>query len=100
MPECNGLRRKLQPIVEKFYDPSKSLNEGALQGPIFDASIYTASGFFDNDKKLSQFTEKEMDLLLFGEEQKFKLDKMNRTDFGVITGFTRSYIERDLKTRS
>ena len=99
-PECNGFGRKLQPIVEKFYDPSKSLNEGAIQGPVFDDSIYMASGFFDNDKKLSEFTKEEMDLLLYGEEQKFKLDKMNRTYFGVITGFTRSYIERDLKTRS
>ena len=59
-----------------------------------------ASGFFDNDKKLSEFTKKEMDLLLYGQEQKFKMDKMNRTYLGVITGFTRSYIERDLKTRS
>ncbi len=99
-PECNGFGRKLQPIVEKFYDPSKSLREGAIQGPVFDASIYMSSGFFDNDKKLSEFTRQEMDLLLFGEEQKFKLDKMTRTYFGVITGFTRSYIERDLKTRS
>ena len=41
-----------------------------------------------------------MDLLLYGQEQKFKLDKMNRTYLGVITGFTRSYIEHDLKTRS
>jgi excinuclease UvrABC ATPase subunit len=41
-----------------------------------------------------------MDLLLYGQEQKFKIDKMNRTYLGVITGFTRSYIERDLKTRS
>jgi excinuclease UvrABC ATPase subunit len=31
-PECNGLGRKLQPIVEKFYDPSKSLNEGRSRG--------------------------------------------------------------------
>ena len=99
-PECNGLGRKLQPIVEKFYDPSKSLNEGALQGPIFDDSIYAASGFFDNDKKLSEFTREELDLLLFGEEQKFQWEKMNRTYRGVITNFTRSYIERDLKTRS
>jgi excinuclease UvrABC ATPase subunit len=99
-PECNGLGRKLQPIPEKFYDPSKSLNEGAIQGPVFDPSIYAASGFFDNDKKLSKFTEKEMDLLLYGEEQKFKMGNMNRTYFGVITGFSRSYIERDLKTRS
>ena len=99
-PECNGLGRKLQPIVEKFYDPSKSLNEGALQGPIFDESIYPTSGFFDNDKKLADFTKEEMDLLLYGEEQKFQYDNMNRTYRGVITNFTRSYIERDLKTRS
>ncbi len=99
-PECSGLGRKLQPIVEKFYDPSKSLREGAIQGPVFDDSIYMTSGFFDNDKKLSAFTKQEMDLLLYGQEQKFKIDKMNRTYLGVITGFTRSYIERDLKTRS
>lgn len=99
-PECNGFGRKLQPVVEKFYDASKSLNEGAIQGPVFDDSIYAASGFFDNDKKLSKFTKKELDLLLYGEEQKFKLGKMNRTYHGVITGFTRSYIDRDLKTRS
>ncbi len=99
-PECNGFGRKLQPIVEKFYDPSKSLNEGAIQGPVFDESIYRSSGFFDNDKKLSEFTREEMDLLLFGKEQKFKLDKMTRTYLGVITGFSRSYIEHDLKTRS
>jgi len=99
-PECNGLGRKLQPIVEKFYDPSRSLNEGALQGPIFDESIYPTSGFFNNDKKLADFTEEEMDLLLHGEEQKFEYDGMNRTYRGVITNFTRSYIERDLKTRS
>ncbi|MBK7916909.1 MAG: excinuclease ABC subunit UvrA [Chloroflexi bacterium] len=99
-PECNGYGRKLQPIVEKFYDPAKSLNEGAIQGPVFDDSIYPASGFFDNDKKLAEFTEPEMDLLLYGQEQKFRLGNMNRTYLGVITGFNRSYIERDLKTRS
>ncbi len=99
-PECNGLGRKLQPIVEKFYDPAKSLHEGAIQGPVFDDSIYAASGFFDNDKKLSEFTKQEMDLLLYGKEQKFKMGNMNRTYHGVITSFTRSYIERDLKTRS
>ncbi|MCB8946515.1 MAG: excinuclease ABC subunit UvrA [Ardenticatenaceae bacterium] len=99
-PECNGLGRKLQPIVEKFYDPAKSLNEGALQGPIFDESIYPTSGFFDNDRKLGDFSEAEMDLLLHGEEQKFEYDGMNRTYRGVITNFSRSYIERDLKTRS
>ena len=99
-PACNGFGRSLQPIVEKFYDPSKSLNEGALQGPIFDESIYPTSGFFDNDKKLADFSKAELDLLLYGEEQKFEYDGMNRTYRGVITNFSRAYIERDLKTRS
>jgi excinuclease UvrABC ATPase subunit len=99
-PECNGMGRKLQPITEKFYDPDKSLNEGALQGPIFDESIYATSGFFDNDKKLKDFSKKEMDLLLHGEDQKFEYGGMNRTYRGVITNFSRSYIEQDLKTRS
>ena len=44
--------------------------------------------------------KQEMDLLLYGEEQKFEYDGMNRTYRGVITNFTRAYIERDLKTRS
>ena len=99
-PECNGIGRKLQPIVEKFYDSDKSLNEGALQGPIFDESIYPTSRFFDNTKKLADFSEAEMDLLLYGDEQKFEYDGMNRTYRGVITNFVRAYIERDLKTRS
>lgn len=99
-PECNGYGRKLQPSVEKFYDPSKSLNEGALQGPIFDESIYPTSGFFNNDKKLADFSAQELELLLYGEEQKFEYDGMNRTYRGVITNFSRAYIERDLKTRS
>ncbi|MCC6605745.1 MAG: excinuclease ABC subunit UvrA [Anaerolineae bacterium] len=99
-PECNGYGRKLQPSVEKFYDPAKSLNEGALQGPIFDESIYPTSGFFNNDKKLADFSEQELELLLYGEEQKFEYDGMNRTYRGVITNFSRAYIERDLKARS
>ncbi|MBE2224102.1 MAG: excinuclease ABC subunit UvrA [Anaerolineae bacterium] len=99
-PECNGIGRKLQPIVEKFYDPAKSLSEGALQGPIFDESIYPTSGYFDNNKKLADFSEAEMALLLYGDEQKFEYDGMNRTYRGVITNFVRAYIERDLKTRS
>src|SRR3990172_3856371 len=99
-PVCNGLGRKLQPIPEKFYDPSKSLREGAILGPVFDPGIYVSSGFFDNDKKLSKFTIEEMDLLLYGKDKKFKVGGINRTYLGVITGFTRSYIERDLKTRS
>jgi excinuclease UvrABC ATPase subunit len=102
-PECNGLGRKLQPVVDKFLDMSKSLNEGAIQGPVFNPGIYLASGFFDNDKKLSRFTDEELDLLLYGKARKVKTNfggnTMNMTYEGVIEVFTRNYIQRDLKTR-
>jgi excinuclease UvrABC ATPase subunit len=104
-PECNGLGRKLQPIVEKFYDPSKSLREGAIQGPAaaaWENNIYMSSGFFDADKKLAKFTAKEMEQLLYGKAQKVKMkigaSTINITYEGIIEKFTNKYIKKDLKT--
>ena len=61
---------------DDFLDLSKSLNEGAVQVPFFAAwevGRYAASGFFDNDKKLADYTPEEMDLLLYGKGRKFKM---------------------------
>jgi excinuclease UvrABC ATPase subunit len=106
-PECNGLGRKLGVVTDDFIDPSKSLNEGAVQVPVFAAweiGAYAASGFFDNDKKVADFTPEEMDLLLYGKERKYKLrigdGTMNATYLGVIEKFERNYVRRDLKTLS
>src|SRR5512145_2265846 len=68
-PECNGLGRKMSVVADTFLDMDKSLNEGAVQVPTFAAwerDSYKSSGFFDNDKKLRDFTEEEMDLLMYG----------------------------------
>jgi excinuclease UvrABC ATPase subunit len=106
-PECNGLGKKLGVKADGFLDKSKSLSEGAVQVPVFAAwenNVYAASGFFDVKKKLSQFTKAEMDLLLHGEERKFKTtyngQPFNARYEGIIAKFTRSYIKRDLKTLS
>ncbi len=105
-PECNGLGKKIGVVSDDFLDMSKSLNEGAVQVPVWGAweiDAYTASGFFDNDKKLSDFTPDEMDLLLYGKDRKYKLrigDKsMNATYLGVIEKFEQAYVRRDIKTR-
>jgi excinuclease UvrABC ATPase subunit len=106
-PECNGLGKKIGVVSDDFLDLSKSLNEGAVQVPVFvgwEIGAYAASGFFDNDKKLADYTPEEMDLLLYGKDRKYKLpigDKtMNATYLGVIEKFERSYVRRDLKTLS
>ena len=107
-PECNGIGRKLGVIADNFLDLSKSLNEGAVQAPVFaswERDSYASSGFFDNDKKLADFSVEEMDLLLHSPPRKFKLTlgsstSMNATYIGVIERFNRAYIKRDIKTLS
>lgn len=105
--ECNGIGKKMGVVSDSFLDMSKSLNEGAVQVPVFatwERSSYASSGFFDNDKKLSDFTPEEMDLLLYGKNLKFKLQigggSMNASYAGIIEKFEKSYIKRDLKTLS
>lgn len=105
--ECNGLGRKIQINTDGFLDMEKSLNEGAIQVPLFaswEKDSYKSSGFFDNDKKLKDYTEKEMELLLYGKDLKYKLqigaNTMNATYLGIIEKLTRSYIKRDIKTLS
>src|SRR5262245_46411608 len=106
-PECNGLGQKMGVNSESFLDTSKSLNDGAIQVPVFSSwerDSYAASGFFDNDKKLDDYTDEEMELLLHGKDLKYKLaigsGSMNASYQGVIERFNRSYIKRDLKTLS
>ena len=105
--ECNGIGKKTVINTEGFFDYEKSLNEGAIQVPLFaswELQGYRASGFFDNDKKLKDYTKEEMDLLLYGKDRKFKFQmgesSMNASYSGVIEKLTASYIRRDIKTLS
>ena len=106
-PECNGLGRKVGFLEEQLIDRSRSLNEGAITVPFWtdwETGAYPTSGFFDNDKKVADYTPDEIDLLLYGKDRKYKLrigDKvMNATYLGVIEKLERSYVRRDIKAQS
>lgn len=108
-PECNGIGRKIGVDLDKFLDMSKSLNEGAILYSAYavdswDWNFLTQSGFFDNDKKLEDYTEEEMECLLYSPPKKVKTGfggkTVNITFEGIIDKFTRKYITRDLKTYS
>jgi len=106
-PECNGVGRKMGVVSDTFLDMSKSLNEGAVQVPTFaswERDSYKSSGFFDNNKKLRDYTDEEMELLLHGKPRKFKMrigsGTMNVTYMGIIEKFSKAYIKRDIKTLS
>lgn len=105
--ECSGIGKKMTIKTEGMIDMSKSLNEGAVNVPFFagwELNGYKASGFFDNDKKLSDYTKDEMELLLHGKNRKFKMPmgeaSINVTYLGVLEKITQAYIKRDIKTLS
>ena len=108
-PNCNGLGRKLDVDMERFLDKSKSLNEGAILFPEYAVDSWYWSnlintGLFDPDKKISKYTQKELNDLLYSEPIKVKT-KMGAKDFnltyeGIVNRFTKKYIKQDLKTKS
>jgi len=108
-PNCNGLGRKLDVDLDKFLDKSKSLNEGAILFPEYAVdgwgwNLIINSGLFDPDKKLSKYTEKEMEALLHSKPMKVKTrfgaKEVNLTFEGIVSRFTNKYIRRDVKTYS
>lgn len=108
-PECNGIGRKLGVDMDKFLDMSKSLNEGAILFEPYavgkwDWNFLTESGLFDNDKKLQDYTEEELERLLYSPPIKVKTtlgtNSINITFEGIIDKFTRKYITNDVKTMS
>ena len=108
-PNCNGLGRKLDVDLIKFLDKSKSLNEGAILFPEYAVdswgwNLLINSGLCDPDKKLSKYTEKEMQALLHSKPMKIKTrfgaKDVNLTFEGIVTRFTNKYIKRDVKTMS
>lgn len=108
-PECNGLGRKIGVNLEVFLDLSQSLNTGAILFPEYAVNswgwnIYAQSGLFDMDKKLADFTDEEMNLLLHGKPHKVKIQvggkAVNMTLEGIVDKFTQKYITRDVKTMS
>lgn len=105
--ECNGLGQKMGVIADSFIDMDKSLNDGAVQVPVFAAwenTMYASSKLFNNNKKIRDFSSEEMELLLHGKAQKVKMKfgggEMNITYQGIIEKFTKAFIKRDLKTMS
>lgn len=108
-PNCNGLGRKLEVDLNKLLDTSRSLNEGAILFPEYAVeswgwSLLINSGLFDPDKQISNYSDKEMDSLLYCEPMKIKTKlgakEFNLTFEGIVNRFTNKYIKRDLKTMS
>ncbi len=100
--ECNGLGRKIGIPPEALIDTTKSLNEGAVIAPglaDWESDLYVRSGFFDNDKKIADYTTEELDLLLYSEPRKHTGLAYNTYE-GLVSKFNRKFVARDIQTLS
>ncbi|ASW73324.1 daunorubicin resistance protein DrrC [Chryseobacterium piperi] len=105
-PECEGLGFVQAVNIETLFNKNKSLNEGAIQFPTFQSggwrlTRYTESGYFDNDKKLKDYTKEEWDLLLNAEEHTPKKPSKNWGKTvkykGIIPRIENSFLKKDSK---
>ena len=72
---CEGLGFVQTVDIEALIDQEKSLHEGAIRFPTFQPggwrlTRYTLSGYFDNDKKLKEYTKAEWQTLLYAPQHK------------------------------
>ncbi|MFZ4618250.1 MAG: ATP-binding cassette domain-containing protein, partial [Rectinemataceae bacterium] len=108
-PECSGMGRKIGIDLEALLDRDKSLAEGAIRFGEYEVGSWShnfmaQTGFFDMDKRLKDYTEAELELLLNSPTRKIAVEfagkTMNMSFDGIVAKMTEKYIKRDLKTLS
>ncbi len=101
-PRCEGMGRVNDFDLSQLYDETKSLNEGALTVPGYSMEgwfgrIFSGSGYFDMDKPIREYTQKELHDLLHKEPTKIKVDGINLTYEGLIPKIQRSMLSKDVE---
>ncbi len=103
-PECKGLGEKLVLNKDRLLDWNKSLNEGAIRYSEYALggrrwNIVRASHLFDMDKPLKDFSEDELEKLLFSE--RIELTDTDEQGFvqsygfeGLVVGIKRRRIDK------
>ena len=100
-PRCEGRGAVSDLDLAQIVDESKSLDEGAIMVPGYTADGwmvkgFSQSGFYPADKPISQFTDKQRHLFLYGEVTKVKISGINMTYEGLIPKITKSMLSKDL----
>jgi excinuclease UvrABC ATPase subunit len=99
-PRCDGMGTVNDIDLSQLYDESKSLAEGALTIPGYTADgwgvrIFTGSGFLDPDKKIRDYSTKELHDFLRKEPVKVKVGDINMTYEGLLPKLQKSMLSKD-----
>ncbi|MGO4102504.1 ATP-binding cassette domain-containing protein [Leifsonia sp. YAF41] len=99
-PRCEGVGSVTDLDLTQLYDDSKSLDEGALTVPGYNAGgwnmrLYKESGFFDPEKPIRDFTKAELHDFLHKEPVRMKIAGINMTYEGLIPRIQKSMLSKD-----
>lgn len=100
--KCKGLGRAVEVNVNKILDFDKSLNEGALVPKEWYVggrqwSIIKASHYFDMDKKIKDYGEKELDKLLNATPEMLEAHSGELVDRFTFQGMVYRIMHRNTK---
>ena len=99
-PECSGLGNVTDINIYAILDMEKSLSEGAITDSTFRVGgwylrQYGASKLFDMDKPLKDYSEREMNLLLYASPTP-EGERVSERVEGIYNSYKKRYLTRDL----
>jgi excinuclease UvrABC ATPase subunit len=101
-PRCDGRGSVSDMDISQLVDDSKSLAEGAFTIPGYTPGgwnyrLYTSSGFFDPNKPIRDYTERERHDLLYREPIRMKIEGINMTYEGLVSRIQASFLSKDVE---
>src|SRR5918992_418656 len=100
-PRCEGRGTVSDIDLTQVFDDSKSLAEGAITVPGYNADgwnvrLFSESGFLDPEKPIREYTKKELHDFLYKEPTKVKFVGANMTYEGLIPRIQKSFLSKDV----
>jgi excinuclease UvrABC ATPase subunit len=99
-PRCEGMGSVNDIDLTQLFDDAKSLSGGALTIPGYTTDgwasrIFAAAGL-DPEKPIKKYSKKELDLFLYSEPIKVKVEKLNLTYEGLVPKIQKSMLSKDV----
>jgi excinuclease UvrABC ATPase subunit len=100
-PRCEGLGSITDFDLTQLFDDTRSLAEGAITVPGYTPGgwnyrLYASSGFYDPEKPIRDYTERERHDLLYREPVRMKIEGINMTYEGLVPRIAGSYLSKDV----
>jgi excinuclease UvrABC ATPase subunit len=99
-PRCEGRGSVTDIDLAQLFDDSKSLADGAILVPGYKAGgwnyrLYSASGFYDPDKPIRDYTKTELHDFLHHDPVRMKIAGINMTYEGLIPRVRKSMLSKE-----